>query len=444
MNPSLDFELGHATLNQLLNPRTWPYLTGEAFWLTNSAYKVAFIFTTPDPVEISRVAVRWGDASYGDATTYRLSLQTVDASGLPTGTILESGAAYVDFTPTGTGNDNKMVWYDLDTPHTTTANELLALVVAYQSGTIDGTHGSQIFRTLLCAANACTFPYSASYSASWTKNVYGPPIFAYGSPTTAFFSPYSAVANTAYSSDSNPDEYAARFIVPTDLCATYHLLGIRITGTTPAAGKTVTLKLYDTDGSTVLAETTFDSDVSLSPATHSHMVFLFTDDPLPLLTAGNAYRVALVPNETSTNLSWISLTLPDENALTAFPLGSDLFRSTRVDGGVWTDDTLNRPLISLILTDTALTADPEPPPAIPAFPFIMLDAEDGITPLPGLTVTAEVLLTGADFTNCTNAPTEVADGLYRIDLESADLAAAFPVLRLTAPDAVTQHLILQP
>jgi hypothetical protein len=98
------------------------------------------------------------------------------------------------------------------------------------------------------------------------------------------------------------------------------------------------------------------------------------------------------------------------------------------------------PVATLFLAD-----DPAPQPLpIPDFPFIMVEASDGITPMPGLEITAAVSIDGAEFTATDNAPVEVADGLYKIALTDNDLAGDWIVLRLTAADAVTQHITLQP
>jgi hypothetical protein len=98
------------------------------------------------------------------------------------------------------------------------------------------------------------------------------------------------------------------------------------------------------------------------------------------------------------------------------------------------------PILTLYLGD-----DPAPQPdPIPDFPFIMTEAANGITPMPALTITATVSIDGADFVAATNAPTEVADGLYKIALADEDLAGDWVILRLTADDAVTQHITLQP
>lgn len=96
-----------------------------------------------------------------------------------------------------------------------------------------------------------------------------------------------------------------------------------------------------------------------------------------------------------------------------------------------------------VISFYTIPAIPNPPP-IDNFPFMMFLAADGTTPATGLTVAAAVSLDGAEFTPTTNEPVEIADGLYTLNLETADLAALWVVLRLTADDAASQYLTLQP
>ena len=73
--------------------------------------------------------------------------------------------------------------------------------------------------------------------------------------------------------------------------------------------------------------------------------------------------------------------------------------------------------------------------ALSAFAFFMVDATDGYTPETGLSVTATRSIDGAAFASCANAVSEVANGVYKIDLAAADLNGNVIVLRFTASGA---------
>ena len=84
---------------------------------------------------------------------------------------------------------------------------------------------------------------------------------------------------------------------------------------------------------------------------------------------------------------------------------------------------------------TATQLKPTKNVAIPAFPFYMVSASDDISPATGLTVTATRSLDGAAFGACANAVSEVANGVYTIDLAAADMNGDTVTLKFTAASA---------
>lgn len=74
-----------------------------------------------------------------------------------------------------------------------------------------------------------------------------------------------------------------------------------------------------------------------------------------------------------------------------------------------------------------------------AFPFAMTTS--GI-PKTGLAVTAQRSLGGAGFSPCANAPTELGNGIYVINLSAADLNAPTVILRFTASGADDNDIFL--
>lgn len=74
--------------------------------------------------------------------------------------------------------------------------------------------------------------------------------------------------------------------------------------------------------------------------------------------------------------------------------------------------------------------------ALNNFPFLMVDSTDHITPKTLLTVTVQVSLDGAAFVNATNTPaTELANGVYTINLAAADLNGDTVTFKATAVGA---------
>lgn len=84
--------------------------------------------------------------------------------------------------------------------------------------------------------------------------------------------------------------------------------------------------------------------------------------------------------------------------------------------------------------------------ALAAFEFLMVSATDHLTPLTGLTVTCQISQDGGAFGASTNAPTEVANGIYKITLTAAEMNANIITLYFTAATADGQYvtIITQP
>lgn len=73
--------------------------------------------------------------------------------------------------------------------------------------------------------------------------------------------------------------------------------------------------------------------------------------------------------------------------------------------------------------------------ALANFMFLMVDSTDHITPKTGLTITATRSIDGAVFAACVNSATEVANGMYKINLAATDLNGDVITLRFTGTGA---------
>lgn len=73
--------------------------------------------------------------------------------------------------------------------------------------------------------------------------------------------------------------------------------------------------------------------------------------------------------------------------------------------------------------------------ALASFMFVMIDSTDDVSGKTGLTVTATRSIDGAAFGACTNAVSEVSDGVYKIDLSADDLNGDVITLKFTATGA---------
>jgi hypothetical protein len=80
--------------------------------------------------------------------------------------------------------------------------------------------------------------------------------------------------------------------------------------------------------------------------------------------------------------------------------------------------------------------------ALNNFAFLMVSSSDHVTPKTGLTVTAQRAINGGAFAACTNAPTELANGIYLINLSAADLNGSVITFLFSATAADSRYVTI--
>jgi len=73
----------------------------------------------------------------------------------------------------------------------------------------------------------------------------------------------------------------------------------------------------------------------------------------------------------------------------------------------------------------------------------MVDGTDFSTPETGLTITATRSIDGGAFAAAANAATEVANGIYTINLAASDLNGTVITLRFTATGAADRFITIK-
>jgi len=326
-----------------------------SFALDGATDAVEFICQSPDATPITRLGFRY-TLRTGTPPTYKISLQGVGATGNPDGTI-KGGASAVSatFTPPADATwDATWRWITLDYSYTPARGEMLSVVIAYHSGTIDGSNCSTFLLCILNFVSRIGCPYAIENAAGARTRKSDLPVFGVGAAASATGFPVKTIYLTQISSNTTPDEQALAFSLPVGFCSTYKVLGIRIGGYSPAAGKTVVVTLYD--GTTPLQQMTWDADVGSNVENQSVMRFLFDEATLSTLNAGTTYRIGFAPQEILNYFSMHGLTADAAADLSAYPLGTAWYLSTRTDSGAWNDDTTTRPIAELILDDITFTA----------------------------------------------------------------------------------------
>jgi len=330
---------------------TGPSLTNFNF--VNATDQVEVIFQVPDDAGAGTIAItRLGYQlvqETGTSPAMKISLQGVDASGNPDGTI-KGGAspASATFTPTLA---NTFIWQTLDNPYTANRGDWLAWVIAYSSGTINASN-RPIFS--YGVANAiCQHPYAiGNVAGARTRLATSVPIWGFGSAGKAFGFPVQGVTATAF---STTNERALRFMLPAGSCGSFKVAGVRMMLTSPAAGKSVKVMLYD--GTTVLQTVTWDSDYVATNAAARPVTLWFQDATLATLVPAKEYRIGVQPQDASNNVVLHQFDFNTAADLEAVAGGTDWYLSTRTSGGAtaWSDTANSRPWVALILADVTTT-----------------------------------------------------------------------------------------
>lgn len=326
-----------------------PSITNFTFDATNDALE--FILQMPEGATITHAGYRQGTLT-GTAPVFKISLQGVDGSGNPDGTILGGGSpASATFTPTA-GNNNSWQWVALDNAIAVSRGQLVAVVIAHNSGTIDASNNCS-FTATHRAGWSSGRPYAIQNNAGTRTKQGDTPCCGVKSASRSYGFPLSAIITASYGSASNPDEKAIKFQLPAGSANQYCLIGARIWSQLTTAGAW-DLKLYDSDGTTVLHDETIDSDQFAAPTSARNNLVFFDETTLAVLSPGVDYRLSLVPTTGSPIL--YGITVANAGDLSAWPLGGSAHMSTRTDAGAWTDDTLSRPGIWPLLAEATSAA----------------------------------------------------------------------------------------
>lgn len=276
----------------------WQFESGGSFNnfdLAASNSAVEFIFDVDNDgsgnLTITHVGFRYG-ARTGTPPTFKISLQGVDGSGLPDGTI-KGGAspASATFTPpASTAWDGTWRWIALDNAYVAAPGELLALVIKYDSGTIDASNKSSFTVTGTNLTGPCNFPFTIQNNAGARTPQQEQPVYGFKTASRAYGFPVSATGTIAATSAL---EVGFALTVDTTFGSTEKIGGIQGLARFPNAGKTIRITLYDTDGTTVLQQVDMDSDIYGNSTGTNMYKRMFDEATLATLTIGNTYYITI-------------------------------------------------------------------------------------------------------------------------------------------------------
>jgi hypothetical protein len=304
--------------------------------LDAAAEKAAIIAQAAEDITIQYVCFRTATVTTG--ATIDLRVETVDlATGFPSGTLFatDTNVAHV------LGNTDDNLWVTsaaLTANATITKGQWFAIVVA--------NAGAGNFNLASFYDAQDVTPYGALYTTSYAKQAIRPSIAAKTSGGSfvnmgAHYIPAVSVDEENINSGTTPDEVGNVITLPFPARCIGAVVWLSI-----AAGIAYDIVLYDTDGTTVLASTAFDSDLLLSA--NSGPVTFIWDDAAVTLAASSQYRLVVKPTSAS-NVTVSSYVLGEVGVFDVIVGGQNVHKTERTNAGAWSQTTTRRNVMGLLL-----------------------------------------------------------------------------------------------
>lgn len=250
-----------------------------------------------------------------------------------------SGTAYKDFNATTGVTTGQFLEATLTTAVTITKGTVFGIMIDPVSGTWDTSNLLTVARGINTTYPYIRFPYGFEItSTAYALVNSAAPIFYYKSSTKTYGYPYQSFNGVNNNSGSTPDEYGMYFRIPTGVCSTYNVRGMRL-GFVPGTANFDVL-LYDTNGTTVLQSVSIDGN-QMHTGNGAAFDFIFTQNTLSTLSAGSYYRLVVRPS-TATSMGSIQYIGFPASADKGAILGNadDVQYTSRTNAGSWTQEPL--------------------------------------------------------------------------------------------------------
>lgn len=333
---------GFATTTPTLNNHTVDASTEGVAW--------AFRSKTTDA--ITHLGYRYG-ARTGTPPTYIIGLEGASTStGFPDGTYKTNGGnCSATFTPPAdTSIDGKWQWVALSNSYTPSLNELLVSTIRHSSGTIDASNNSSFTTDASnIDSQAIHFPYALrNTSGTWAFRVLSP-VFGYRTASGRYGYIIESLYTTRTASTVG-HRVAAKVTLPGGFGSTFTVSAMRAAVSIAAAtGKAPLAKIWS--ASSALASVTLDSDQVASSASNAYKTYETGWTTEPTLDFGTSYYFGYeVADATNGGIVMYGTQAAEADDLASEDGGAQVCLST-FDGSSWTDNTLVRPFMELILDD---------------------------------------------------------------------------------------------
>lgn len=318
-----------------------PTLAGAATMDLNGASQwVSFIFSCPKTVTVDSVFFRVNSATTGCTTTVRI--ETVDtAQGVPSGNLVDNNATTTISIANGAGN------YEATFPGTFTLTKGVLYAIYIGAPNTVTTPSAINFATFTDDGGDIGMPYVIDFdaSASYRDNLCPSMAIGITGSSSLFIEklwPITSAGMETFASTSSPDTIGNKITIkaPMRACGAWAWLDL---------DETATIKLYNTDGSTVIGSAS--GYIGVPPTIAQYInVFQFSN---PVELATGDYYLA-VEAMTATSIGIASMSFSNERWRSASPLGGADFcytSCTQTPTGIqsWTTTTTKQAFIGLIV-----------------------------------------------------------------------------------------------
>jgi len=333
------------TLVSLPSPIAWPGLLGHTVGspalstvatLDASGEYMAYVFVAREDMVVSHVGFRAGTST--GSPTCEVRIETLDATGLPSGTLWATNTNGT----TGTVSSNTNVLQALTASASITKGQAFSVMVKYATGT------SQIIQQVNNAASplGSSLPYQVVNAGTPTKGNMGGAVstFVLGSSSTTFYQvpgayPFTGT-NTSAFNNTNGARRGLRFTIPMNCRA----IGMRWWNSSSVGDYNAVL-FSDAGSELSSSSTAFDGDITAASANTPCTVYF---DNTVTLTAGTTYRLVIEPTS-ATNATLLAITLPSADHRSATPLGL-IGHYTTFASAAWDDTaTSSVPYMDLLI-----------------------------------------------------------------------------------------------
>lgn len=291
------------------------------------------VFRVPAAITLRKISFKTTAVS-SFVGTAQVRVETVGATGLPTGTLVAANTN-ASFTPSVSTQT-----VQLTADATLSAGDMVAVgirITAYTSGSFTVAQDQRVMTFSLDRA----FPYGvvatstkiAAVGAIGVELSDGSKLSIPGAGGVA-----STMTDYSWASNSNPDRRGVRWKQP----FTGECVGFSNTDVTYL--NDWKFLLYDTDGTTVLLDSgTLDGDHNSGTRGFRTYGIAPTE-----LTKDSVYRLVILPLTTTSRLALSTITVADAASMAYFPGGSD-WQYTTANGaptaeGDWTNSTTEKPI----------------------------------------------------------------------------------------------------